>query len=57
MCRIRRLLMMGAGVPETCRAEYEYNKVLVILRLVCILLVFYSLLSSLMHGTMNMEEM
>jgi hypothetical protein len=21
MCRIRRLLMMGAGVPETCRAE------------------------------------
>jgi hypothetical protein len=21
MCRIRRLLMMGARVPETCRAE------------------------------------
>jgi hypothetical protein len=38
--------MMGARVPVTCRAEYEYNKVLMILRLLCIWLVFYSLLSS-----------
>jgi hypothetical protein len=39
----------------TCRAEQEYNKVLMILRLLCIWLVFYSLLSSLMHGTMNLK--
>jgi hypothetical protein len=44
MCRVRRLLMMGARVPEICRAEYKYNKVLIILRLLCIWLVFYSLL-------------
>jgi hypothetical protein len=56
MCRIRRLLMMGARVPETCRAEYEYNKVLMILRLLCIWLDFYSLLSSLMHGTMKLKD-
>jgi hypothetical protein len=31
------------------------NKVLTILGLVCIWLVFYSLLSSLMHGTMNLK--
>jgi hypothetical protein len=53
MWRIRRLLMMGARVLETCRAEY--NKVLMILRLLCIWLVLYSLLSSLMHGTMNLK--
>jgi hypothetical protein len=47
--------MMGARVPETCRAEYEYNKILMFLRLLCIWLVFYSLLSSLMHGTMNLK--
>jgi hypothetical protein len=55
MCRIRRLLMMGARVPETCRSESEYNKILMILRLLCIWLAFYSLLSSLMHGTMNLK--
>src|SRR5215475_3503949 len=56
MCRIGRLLMMGARVPETCRAEQEYNKVLMILRLLCTWLVLYSLLSSLMHGTMNLKS-
>jgi hypothetical protein len=56
MCRIRRLLMMGARVPETCRAEYEYNQVLMILRVLCIWMVFYSLLSSLMRGTMNLKS-
>src|SRR5215475_14407978 len=55
MCRIRRLLMMGARVPETCRVIYEYDKVLIILRLLCIWLVFYSLMSSLMHGIMNLK--
>jgi hypothetical protein len=48
--------MMGARVPETCRAEYEYKKVLIILKLLCIWLVFYSLLLSLMHGTMNLKN-
>jgi hypothetical protein len=32
------------------------DKVLMILRLLCIWLVFYSLLSSLMHGTMNLKS-
>jgi tellurite resistance protein TehA-like permease len=54
MCRIRRLLMMGAREPETCRAEQEYNKFLMYLRLLCIWLVFYSLWLSLMHGTVNL---
>jgi hypothetical protein len=53
--RIRRLLMMGVRVAETCRAEQEYDKVLMILRLLCFWLVFYSLLSSLMHGAMNLK--
>jgi hypothetical protein len=41
MCRVGRLLMMGARVPETCRAEWKYNRVLIILRLMCIWLVLF----------------
>jgi hypothetical protein len=56
MCSIRRLLMMGARVPETCRAESEYNRVLMILRLLCNWLVFfYSLFSSLILSNLKHE--
>jgi hypothetical protein len=47
---IRSLLILHIQPPVTvCRW------VLMILRLLCIWLVFYSLLSSLMHGTMNLK--
>jgi hypothetical protein len=39
--------MMGARVPEACRAEYEYNKVFNDFKTIVRLVGFYSLLSSL----------
>jgi hypothetical protein len=46
-------------LAQECPKHAERNKntikVLMILRLLCIWLVFYLLLSSLMHGTMNMK--
>jgi hypothetical protein len=51
--QIQLELLMMNGVPlETC---WAFNEVLMILRLSCIWLVLYSLLSSLMQGTMNLK--
>ena len=44
--------------PKSARNMYSGIRIqtfLMILRLLCIWLVFYSLLSSLMHGTMNLK--